>query len=237
MQVLKDNNMPIRTTANDVILVGHGSYQGGAVNFQLPAHVELHLLQPVGAAMTDGPVKALVGQRPIDRLILWQTGTGADRFDDLPKRGIPTVYSGPTQVPDLVLHDLGDLKTLVQSAIAKGPNHVIMVTKDTRLSQVMVMPDIQKLIAAAGAAGSRLRVFWAACAVQSETDHGIPSVYCNGLAIAAAVSEFARHNPAAVAAKKAAFDYAKAHPDDTAGVLAAAIAKDPAGIGALTTAL
>jgi hypothetical protein len=57
------------------------------------------------------------------------------------------------------------------------------------------------------------------------------------LAIAFAVTEFARQNRAAVAAANAALDYAKAHPDDAAGVLAAAIAQDPAGIGALTTAL
>jgi len=217
--------MPITTTPNDVILVGHGTYQGGANNFTLPAGVDLWMLQPVGSAVTDGPVTALVGNTPIDRLILRQSNGAWDDFRTL---GLPNVIHGGQQAPNLILHDLGDLKPLVQAAIARGPNHVIMVTQDTTLQTLLARPDVQRLIQAHLASRSALRVFWAACTHLQQNSDDPPAVYGNALAVAFAAVNYAKthQTPAVIAAAGAATDYAQLHPQDGPGAVGAAAVHD-----------
>ncbi len=217
--------MPITTTSNDVIFVGHGTYQGGAQNFTVPAGVELWMLQPVGSAITDGPVTALVGNTAIDRLILCQTNGECDDFHTL---GLPQRIAAGQQAPNLILHDLADLKALVQAAIPRGPNHVIMVTQDTNLQTLLGLPDVQKMIQAHVASHTVLRVFWAACTHLQQNPNDPPAVYGNALAVALAAAKFAKtHNtPAVVAAAGAALDFARLHPQDGPGAVAAAAAHD-----------
>ncbi len=234
--------MPITTTPNDVILTGHGSYQGGAAICPLPAHVELHLLQPVGSALTETVVNALVGNLPIDRLIVEHNASGTKTVDDLSRMGIPQVYTGPTNVPNLVLHDLADLKASTQAAVVKGPNHVVMVSKDTVLSDLLLLPDIQQLIRVHTAANTNLRIFWAACTSATETTiTGTPGVHSNGRAVALALSAAILAKPnrtqAEISAACRAVDYAALHLQDTAGVIAAATAVDPQIVSLLPGAI
>ena len=217
--------MPITTTPNDVIFVGHGTYQGGAQNFALPAGVELWMLQPVGSAITDGPVTALVGNIPIDRLILRQANGACDDFHTL---ALPQRIAAGQQAPNLILHDLGDMKAMVQAATPRGPNHVIMVTQDTTLQNLLGLSDVQNMIRAHVANHTVLRVFWAACTHLQQNPNDPPAVYGNALAVAFAAVNYARtHNtPAVVAAAHAALDYAGLHPQDGTGAVAAAAAHD-----------
>lgn len=217
--------MPITTTPNDVIFVGHGTYQGGAQNFTVPVGVDLWMLQPVGSAITDGPVTALVGNTAIDRLIVRQPNGECDDFHAL---GLPQVIHGGQQAPNLILHDLADLKQLVQNATPKGPNHVITVTQDTNLQTLLARPDVQKLIQAHVASHTVLRVFWAACTHLQQNPSDPPAVYGNALAVAFAASKYAQaqRTPAAIAAAGAALDYAKLHPQDGPGAVAAAALHD-----------
>lgn len=219
--------MPIVTNPNDVVFVGHGTYQGGAQNFQLPAGVELHILQAVGSAMTDGPVTALVGQLPIDRLILRQSN-GA--WNDFPALGLPQIYQGGQPAPDLVLHDLGPERAVIENAMPHGPHHVITVTVDTRLQQLLNRDDVQKLIANNLHLGRSLRVFWAACTHLQQNPKDPPCVYGNALAVALAAVEYAQKtkSAAAIAAADAALQSAQQHPQNTAAAIAAARLHDNA---------
>jgi hypothetical protein len=215
----------ITTTSNDVIFCGHGTYPGGVATCALPAGAELHIMQPVGSAMTDGPVTALVANRPIDRLVLLQSSMATNDFSAL---DLPTVMVGPTQVPNLILHDLDNLLPLIQAVIPNGPNHVITVNQDTNLATLLARPDVAGLIKAHVANGTRLRIFWAACTAAANNPTASPLVFHNARAVAFAASAYARANPAnqAAAAAIAALTYAQLNPEDTAGTVQTAAAHD-----------
>jgi hypothetical protein len=91
---------------------------------------------------------------------------------------------------------------------------------------------VRNLIAANSKAGTRLRIFWAACTSidgASAAGQGA-AVYHNAKAIAFAVTDWALGNADSATARNAAnaaLDHALANPEDTAGALAAAHAADP----------
>jgi hypothetical protein len=141
--------------------------------------------------MTDGPVTALVANRPIDRLVLLQPKPSL-ATNDFSALGLPHVLIGPNQVPNLVLHDLGTLTTLVQAALPNGPHHVITVSQDTNLATLLTRPDVAYLIQVHSAAGTRLRIFWAACGAAANNASDPPLVFHNAKAVALAASAYAR---------------------------------------------
>ncbi|NHZ33338.1 putative adhesin [Massilia rubra] len=226
--------MPITTSSTDLILAGHGSYEGGADNFVMPANVDFYLLQPVGTGLTDGPALALVGNKPIDRLVL---RTSITAVTDLQPMGMPKVFKAGEMAPNLVLHDLADLKTAVQAAIPKGATNVIMVGKDTKLQDLLKTDAVQKLIKAntARQPGSKTRVFWAACANQGTNPDAGSFVWSNANAVAhAAVAYVKSLKPSApnydkaIKAAGAALDAAKIDPLNSAAAVKAAKVFDAA---------
>ncbi|NHZ93147.1 hypothetical protein F2P45_29665 [Massilia sp. CCM 8733] len=226
--------MPVTTSSNDVILAGHGSYEGGADNFVMPANVDFYLLQPVGTGLTDGPVLALVGCKPIDRLVL---RTSVTAVSDLQPMGMPKIFRAGERAPNLVLYDLGSLKSTVQAAIPRGASNVVMVAKDTKLQDLLKSDAVQKVIKAntAKQTGARTRVFWAACANQDSNPDAGPFVWSNANAVAHAavayvksLKDTAPNYDNALKAAGAALDAAKKDPFDTAAAVKAAKVFDAA---------
>jgi hypothetical protein len=225
--------MPITTTSNDIIVAGHGSYDGGAANFTLPPHVDLYLILPVGYGLTDGPVTALVGRRPIDRLAI----VAPTAVTDLQPMGMPTVFRAGGSAPNLTLYDLGDERTAVTGALPTHADNVFMVSSPTKLQDLLNRADVKQRIAASLAAqpGANVRLFWAGCAIQNGNPDKGTFVYCNATAVAFAASAHVRalHKSglpidAPAEAANAALDAAKLHPMDTAGAVAAAALHDAA---------
>lgn len=225
--------MPLTTSQNDVVFVGHGAYRGGDAPFALPAGVELCLMQPVGSTMDARVAEALVGHRVIDRLILAYDDGSFENFATL---GMPQWYRHPQQAPDLLLYDLGGLRAQIEAAMAPGPHHVVLVDAETRLSALFQRADIQQLIAAHVAAQQPLRVFWAACTHQDTDPDGSVCVYHNAAAVALAATRHAlqRGTHAAADAAHAALARARQNADDTAGAIAAAALHDAATANAAT---
>jgi len=226
--------MPITTTSNDIILAGHGSYEGGAAQFTVPAGIDLYLLQPVGSGLTDGPVLALVGNKPIDRLVL---RTSITLVSDLQPTGMPQVIKAGEKAPNLVLHDLSTLKKLVQDAIPKGATNVVLVSQDARLQDLLNSDAVQKQVKsnAAKRPGTNTRVFWAACANQDSNPDAGSFVYSNAIAVAFAATAYATNLAktapnfnAANKAASAALDAAKKEPYNTTAAVNAAKAFDAA---------
>jgi hypothetical protein len=225
--------MPIVTTQNDIIAAGHGTYPSATSTFVLPAHVDLYLILPLGYILTDGPVTALVGRQPIDRLAI-KTATGVT---DLQPMGMPTVYKGGKPAPNLILHDLEDLRTTVTAAIPVGANNVFTVTADTTLQDLLNRSDVRTRMDAIQTAhpGANVRLFWAACAKQATNPDPGLSVYCNAKALAfAATAHVQALNKAghltdgALDAALAVLNAATVNQLDTASAIAAAAPHDPA---------
>lgn len=136
--------MTIQVTNADRVLLGHGSYEGGATNFTLPQGFELIVLQPVGYTLGVDVAERLIAQRSIDKLVLKHDNGSGDSNWTVPG----ATYKGGGSAPDLVLHDLAG--TAVQGSTAAN---VVLVNSDTRLS------DLVKKLGPA-------RLFWCACANQ-----------------------------------------------------------------------
>ncbi|MDH0648574.1 hypothetical protein N5D31_17350 [Pseudomonas sp. GD03867] len=215
----------ITTSKDDLILVGHGTYLGGADTFVLPAGVELHITQPVGSALTVGAAGVLLANKAVDRAVLVQP---SKQFDDFATLGLGsgTVYKPGERAPNLLLHDLGTLKPALQKLATQGASHVVYVGADTLLADVLAKdPTVKPLIAAAVQAKKVLKVYWAACTALEQNPDAAPVVWFNGLAVANAALSHAAATPTdktAEQAAQAANTYAQAHYLDSQGTIAAA---------------
>jgi hypothetical protein len=136
--------MTIQVTNADKVLLGHGSYLGGAQNFELPKGFELIILQPVGYTLGVDVAQKLIAQQAIDHLVLKHDNGSGDSVWNLPG----ATYQGGNLAPNLVLHDLAGTAVVGSSAA-----NVVLVRTDTSLS------DLVKTL-------KPTRLFWCACANQ-----------------------------------------------------------------------
>lgn len=226
----------ITTTKDDVILVGHGTYLGGAATFILPPGMELHITQPVGSALTVGAAGVLLANKTVDRAVLVQP---SKKYDDFANLGLAagTVYKAGDRAPNLVLHDLGALKASLQDLAKLGGGHVVYVSADTLLADMLKNDaTVKSALALAVQAKKTLRVYWAACTAMGQNPDPAPVVWFNAMAVAAAASSYAAATPSdksAPLAAKAAQDFANKSPFDTQGAVAAVSAIDKTAAGLL----
>lgn len=234
----------ITTNGKDLILVGHGTYLGGADTFVLPQGVELHLTQPVGSALIIGAAAVLLTNTVVDRAVLVRqpprfdkkgaqvapAGKGWDDFATL-QIGNGTVYHPGDRAPNLVLHDLGEDKATLQDIAQHGHSHVVYVGADSHLSDILANdPTVKSLIKAAVDSKQVLRVVWAACtAFDGRDPNPSPVVAFNAVAVAYAAHAYAAEHPedkGALPAAQAAMAAAFASPLNTASAVTAAATKD-----------
>lgn len=228
----------LQTNAFDVLLLGHGSYQGAKKMTTLPAGVELWVLQPVGTIMTDGPIHALIRMKPIDRLILYSgVKTSIPEITDLGGAGFPKVYNPGDTVPDMILHDLDKLKSSIGRVVKEAGKHqalphIITVDNDTSLSSLLGSKDVKKWLTGRKQTGKNLRVFWAACTASPEQPEDVdePLVFHNAKAVSLDATAYMRkqNNNKMISQKMkddledgadAVLVHARNHPDDTDGAL------------------
>ena len=142
----------MQTTTHDWVISGHGSTSTASQPAQtrVPAHVQLVLLAPPGAALSMRLGQALERGQHIARLTLRQHGR------DNPHR--ETVYAPGSLAPNLTLHFIAphDIGTPTVP-------HVIGVSADTTLDQLW--PRIP-------ATGGVVTVYWAACTDIDNDPHG-----------------------------------------------------------------
>lgn len=220
--------MPIQTNSNDVVLAGHGSYQGGVQNFQLPPNVDLYLLETVGIGLAVVTGMALVGNKPIDRMVaVFPTRQIQDLYNV-----VPNIYKSGDLAPNLVLHNLGPQAPQMLGAVPAGAKNVFTVTADTTLQNLLQRPDVVACIAAQHAiTKTNVRVFWAACATQPTNPAAPTGAFHNALAVAYAATAYSNANPGNANAKlaaQAALAFANTNTENTAGAIAAAAAHDVA---------
>jgi len=152
--------MSVKVTNDDIVLLGHGSYQGGSINTRLPANIDLYLLPPVGYSLMTGLASTLINQMEIKKIQLSHNGNPVEIID------VPFVeYLGGTDAPNLILHDLGDLTEWGKRTIGDKKN-VVTVSKDTLLSELItsdpkIVVALEKL-----PKGKKLKLYWSACANQ-----------------------------------------------------------------------
>jgi hypothetical protein len=152
--------MSIQVTDSDIVLLGHGTYKGGAQNFKLPDGVELYIVQPVGYTLMTTVAEALIGQQAIAAIKLHHKDSTP------PDAWLPEPLAGGAMAPDLILHDLDTLAKWGQKTIGARRN-VVTVDHDTRLSELLSgNAAIKAAIKAQTDKGKKLRVFWSACAAQ-----------------------------------------------------------------------
>ncbi|MCL6309711.1 hypothetical protein QQL38_25040 [Pseudomonas syringae] len=216
----------ITTTKDDIIVAGHGTYLGGAKNFVLPAGVELHLMQPVGSELTVASASVLLGNKPLDRAILLQP---SGKYDDFAVLGLKngTVYAPGAAAPDLLLHDLGDMKPVLQGYAKVGASQVVYVASDKLLSDIIANDaTVKGLIAAAVKAKKVVKLYWCACTAHgSKNPDTSPFVAYNAEAVAWAAGAYATAHSGDASAKKAAESAAaaaRANLFDTQGAIRAA---------------
>jgi len=149
--------MSVRVTNEDIVLLGHGSYQGGAKNFKLPENIDLYVSSPIGYVLMTDVAKALIQQREINKLVLYY-----DKITSGEIEPAVAVYRGGKLAPDLILHDLGDLTKWGKDTIGDKKN-VVTVEKDTLLSELI---QSNEKIKEASKGGRKLKLYWSACASQ-----------------------------------------------------------------------
>jgi hypothetical protein len=222
--------MPIQTNNNDVILAGHGTYQGGAQNFQLPANVDLYLLETAGVGLAVVTGMAVLGNKPIDRMVAVFSNQITQDLCNI----VPNVYTGGSMAPNLILHNLGQQSAQMLGAVPAGAKNVFTVNADTTLSNLLNRADVAAYIAAQHSiTGKNVRVFWAACAIQPTNPDSPTGAFHNAYAVAYAGRSYANANPGnanAKAAAQAAITFANTagNGENTAGAIAAAAAHDAA---------
>lgn len=153
--------MSVQVTNSDIVLLGHGSYAGGATNAKLPANIDLYILQPVGYTLMTDAAAALINQTKIDQLTLHHANGSGDTKMDVPVN----IYKGGSLAPDLTLYDLDSLATWGAGVIGTKTN-VVTVNAATLLSKLLVTDP--KIAAAIGKLpkGQNLKVYWSACLSQ-----------------------------------------------------------------------
>lgn len=152
--------MSVQVTDKDIVLFGHGSYEGGAIHMQLPHNIDLYVLQPIGYSLKAGVAKALIDQELIQILAL--------RFGNSSPTDIlvPFVkYSGGSLAPNFILYNLGELSEWGKKTIGDKEN-VVTVNEDTLLSELISNNEkIQSAIKSLPE-GEKLKLYWSACANQ-----------------------------------------------------------------------
>ena len=153
--------MSVKITNDDLVLLGHGSYPGGASNTKLPDNVELIILQPVGYTLTTVVAEAMIKQQEIKTLTLHHNNNSGNEVIDAPM----AVYKGGANAPNLTLYNLGDLSGWGSQTIGQKKN-VVTVGEATLLSDLLKSNDkITKAINSL-AKGEKLKLYWSACANQ-----------------------------------------------------------------------
>ncbi|WP_428231398.1 putative adhesin [Flavobacterium sp.] len=152
--------MSVQVTNKDLVLLGHGSYPGGATNTRLPLNIDLYLLPPVGYTLTTGVASALIQQVEIKKIKLSNNGTSVEIIEP------PfVIYSGGTDAPNLTLYNLGDLSQWGTQTIGQKEN-VVTVSKDTLLSVLIESNEKIKEALKNLPKGEKLKLYWSACANQ-----------------------------------------------------------------------
>lgn len=153
--------MSIRVTAKDLVLLGHGGYEGGAVNTKLPKNIDLYILQPIGYTLTTEVASALINQKKIDKLILHHDNNSGNKAINPPT----VVFKGGEYAPDLKLYDLGSELDWGNQTIGQRKN-VVTVDKETSLSELIkTNAKIKKAIEQLSG-DEKLNLYWSACASQ-----------------------------------------------------------------------
>lgn len=153
--------MSVQVTNKDIVLLGHGSYAGGATNTKLPVNIDLYVLQPVGYTLMTDVAEAMIQQVVIDKLTLHHDNGSGDTTID-PPMGI---YKGGTDAPDFTLYDLGSLSDWGKKVIGQKSN-VVTVNKPMLLSELL--KSDAKIIEAVKQlpVNGKLKLYWSACASQ-----------------------------------------------------------------------
>lgn len=154
--------MSVQVTNKDIVLLGHGSYPGGATNTKLPDNIDLYIIQPIGYILMTDVASALIQQEEIKKIKLSHTG-GTDKITD----DVPFVeYLGGNIAPDLSLYDLGKELTPWANGTIGEKKNVVTVSKTTLLSKLIETDP--KILAALKILpeGKKLKLYWSACASQ-----------------------------------------------------------------------
>ena len=153
--------MSVQVTNKDIVLLGHGSYAGGATNAKLPANIDLYVLQPIGYTLMTDVAAALIQQTKIDKLKLHHANGSGDEIIE----PAFTVYKGGDLAPDLTLYDLDTLSDWGKRVIGTKTN-VVTVNAPTLLSVLLASNSKIKDALGKLAVGEKLKLYWSACASQ-----------------------------------------------------------------------
>jgi len=153
--------MSVLVTNSDLVMLGHGSYAGGAKNFKLPDNIMLYVLPPVGYTLRTDVAEAMIQQRQINQLSLHHDNGRGNTTIEPPS----AIYEGGKLAPDLTLYDLGSLSDWGRGVIGQRTN-VITVSQPTLLSQLIqsdgkINEALKRL-----SLDSKLKLYWSACASQ-----------------------------------------------------------------------
>jgi hypothetical protein len=153
--------MTIQVSNSDFILLGHGSYGGGAEICVLPSRIELIILPPLGYSLMTDVAEYLVLQKKIEQLFLHY-----DNYNGAASITSPMIHYMPGDyVPNLKLYDLGDLAHWGRNLIGDRQN-VITVHKEKNLSEILTSDEKISSAKESLKSEANLKVYWSACANQ-----------------------------------------------------------------------
>lgn len=190
----------IQTTENDILLIGHGSTGDPSETINLPANVELWVMQPIGFTLTDKTMQALVQMEPIEKLCTSETSSSGKRMV-ADAYNFVSVYKG--RAPNLTLSPLEEQQEMVDGFIddcnAQNKPFYLTTAEDQGLSlnDLLYAPEYENVTQINNQNASRvrlrqkldelsengppLRIFWAACSSHLSDDSS-HSVYPNAQA-------------------------------------------------------
>ncbi len=153
--------MSVRVTNKDLVLLGHGSYSGGAEHTRLPENVDFYLLPPVGYTLKTDVAEALIAQEEITQLMLHHDNGRGDTLIEVPT----AVYKAGELAPNLTLYNLGSLTEWGRRAIGDKQN-VVTVDQATKLSELIASNEKIQQALKDLPEGETLKLYWSACAAQ-----------------------------------------------------------------------
>ena len=153
--------MSVQVTNKDIVLLGHGSYAGGATNTKLPTNIDFYVLPPVGYTLKTDVAEALIHQQEIKKLVLHHDNGSGDTTIEPPM----AVYKGGENAPNLKLYDLGSLSDWGRQTIGARTN-VVTVGEPTLLSDLLKSDQKIKEAIKQLPPGGKLKLYWSACASQ-----------------------------------------------------------------------